>query len=384
MKKSLLFCAVAAIAATASFSTMAENVTVASVYPGGDTPLIGWGGNSTIEDGLYDNHVAYKITNPAAAANPWEVQIAFDIDFTVGTEYYLTFDIKGDPDAGITSGFQCTDGYIGCGNCTSFPITDSWETVTIQGTVTDPGEGKTVNRWVANLGNYVGTFYISHLICYYKENTTPDPGTPAGWESGIQGGIAADGQTPSIQAGWAGPAEVVANPAGEGVCFAAPIAADPENAWDSQLFIVLNNALEKGTKIKVSFDYYCSDARTIETQAQGNPGAYHHWQCIGVLDAKPEWQKLETEQEVSEQWAGEDGFKTIAFNLASIAPAATFYINNVVVLVPEGTGVEAIESIHPANSAVYNMQGVKVLDNANELNSLPKGIYIVNGKKIAL
>ena len=45
-----------------------------------------------------------------------------------------------------------------------------------------------------------------------------------------------------------------------------------------------------------------------------------------------------------------------------------------------GTGIQSI--INDQNFDVYNLQGHKVRHHVNSLNGLPKGIYIVNGKKI--
>lgn len=97
------------------------------------------------------------------------------------------------------------------------------------------------------------------------------------------------------------------------------------------------------------------------------------------LDAKPEWQKLSWEGEVTAEMAGADGMQTIAFNLASAPAAATFYINNVTVEKETGAGVSAVEAegVYPAG--VYNLQGVKVADSLDEVSAA--GIYVANGKK---
>lgn len=363
------------IAAGASAET--KNV-IAEMYPGAQS-LIGWGTDGLLENVNVDGREALKVTN-TEAKDFWGVQIAYDTDFVAGTTYYFTFDVKGDAGT-ITSGFQQTNGYIGCGNFDNFSITSDWNTVTIKGTATTSENGDP-NRWVANVGDYVGTFYISNMTLYTLEEGGETPSN--GWTSIITGGKASEGETASIQAGWSGPAKVVANPAGAGEVFEIPIAADPANPWDSQLFIVFNEALETGAKYRVSFDYYCSDARSIDVQAQGDPGDYHHWTCgVNTLQAKPEWQTVNVESyEVSSEMVGANGFKTMAFNLASAPEAATFYINNVVVEKESADAVETVASVKVTLGGVYNLNGVKVLDNAAELNTLPKGIYIVNGKKV--
>lgn len=47
------------------------------------------------------------------------------------------------------------------------------------------------------------------------------------------------------------------------------------------------------------------------------------------------------------------------------------------------SGIESLQA-EDGGFMIYNLQGVKVLDtkNANDFNSLPKGLYIVNGKKV--
>lgn len=386
MKKFLLLAAAAMMAASASAAT--EQNVIAEMYPG-SASLIGWGTEGLLEGVIVDGRNALKVTN-TEAKNSWEVQFAYDYNYEVGTTYYFTFDVTGDPGQ-IGSAFQCTDGYVGCGDLNAFNITAGWNTVTISGTVTDPGADKSVDRWVASVGAYTGTFYISNMKLYTVTETGDNPEKPTyEWVSIINGGNAADGQTASIQAGWSGDAPVVANPAGDGKAFECPIAANPTNAWDSQLFIVFNEALQAGTEVKMSFDYYCSDSRAIDIQAQGAPGAYHHWTCgVNQLQAKPEWQSVSVQTTVASEMAGDDGFKTMAFNLASAPEAATFYINNVVIEMKKektsGVNVTVVP-VENGRTVVYNLFGVKVLDtdDASQISTLKKGIYVVNGKKVAL
>lgn len=375
MKKFLLFASAAVIAASASAQ---ERNVIATMYPG-DAAFIGWGGESTREVVTEDGRECFKFTNPTEA-DAWGVQFAYDMAYEVGTTYYFEFDVKGDAFEGMTSGFQCTDGYAACGNMDAFNITADWNTVTIKGTPTDPGEGKAVDRWVANAGKFVGTFYISKVTVYtLEEGGVTPPAT--GWTSIIDGGNANDGESASLQANWDGNAQVTDNPAGDGKVYACPIAADPSNPWDSQLFIKFNEPQTAGTKLKVSFDYYCTDARAIDVQAQGAAGAYHHWTVFGYgLEAKPEWQKLNWEGEVSAEMAGEDGFQTIAFNLASLPEAATFYINNVVVEKESSVAVEAVAVESNVATGVYNMQGMRVADTLDQVST--PGLYIANGKKV--
>ena len=62
-------------------------------------------------------------------------------------------------------------------------------------------------------------------------------------------------------------------------------------------------------------------------------------------------------------------------------------INAAQVALGDGAGVESLVA-EPGDGIyrVYNLQGVKVIEtqNADEVNALPAGIYIINGKKILL
>lgn len=170
-----------------------------------------------------------------------------------------------------------------------------------------------------------------------------------------------------------------------GKVYYCPINADPTEAWDSQFFILFDEPVEADTPMKVSFDYYCSDERNIDTQAHGLPGQYHHYVFIGSLSAKPEWQHHSWEGEVSGSHAGADGCWAIAFNLSSKPEAATFYINNVIVQIEKEVGgepgaVETVNAIIVPAKGVYNLQGVKVANSLEEVAA--PGLYIANGKKV--
>ncbi len=160
----------------------------------------------------------------------------------------------------------------------------------------------------------------------------------AKWESIITGGKAADGETASIKAAWTGNAPVVDAPAGDVKAFKLAIPEQEPNKdgkfddWQCQMFICFNEgeALQENDVVKISFDHYCTDTRNIGMQTQGNQGTYSGG--INGFETKPEWQTYSAEVTVTAGMAAKDGgFKTIAVCCASIAPAADFYMNNVVV-----------------------------------------------------
>lgn len=138
-----------------------ENV-IAEMYPGLNQ-LVAWGNGISVEISMDEKGgECLKITN-TEEDTPWSSQLAYENMYEIGETYYFTFDVKGDYGI-ITSDFQNLSTYTFCGSCNDFEINSEWTTVTISGKPDDNGE--VVNRWVANIGDYVGTFYIRNMKIY--------------------------------------------------------------------------------------------------------------------------------------------------------------------------------------------------------------------------
>lgn len=342
------------------------------------------------EDPIPDHHVQFFVQYPDNMFKAGDImKVSFD--------YYSTVERRVDTQSHYSPGDYILWHFIG-----TFTAKPEWQTYTADVEITDEMVGSREEQGCIafnlctkedNEGKPESIFYMNHITIEKGEKVLVSGTEPVlEWQSIITNGNANNGASANVISRVPGQgdveAPVVANPAGEGNVYEAPIAADPENSWDSQMFIKFNQALEEGTEIKVSFDYYCSDARTIESQAHGEPGNYHHWQFVGNLDAKSEWQKLEWTGTISAEQAGGDGCMAIAFNLATIPDAGTFYVNNVVVeaLLPAASDPDAVEEIEVAPAVVvvpagvYNLQGVKVANSINDV-TVP-GLYISNGKKV--
>ncbi|TGY78227.1 hypothetical protein [Lepagella muris] len=176
MKKTLLsFLTIAAVALQANAADLPTTGNViAEYYTGNGQTFGGWGGSSKFENVDEDGKPCLKFTNEEATEYDWNVQMAIDYDFEPGTTYYIGFDIKGTPAEGITSAFQAKENYAGCGNLTNFDITADWKHVIIYGEPFDAGENGVSNppmRWLANLGKYVGTFYLTNLTIYTEKSS---------------------------------------------------------------------------------------------------------------------------------------------------------------------------------------------------------------------
>jgi hypothetical protein len=48
---------------------------------------------------------------------------------------------------------------------------------------------------------------------------------------------------------------------------------------------------------------------------------------------------------------------------------------------PLPNGIQRIESNNNKSYGIYTILGVKISDNPNDIDNLPKGLYIINGRK---
>ena len=104
------------------------------------------------------------------------------------------------------------------------------------------------------------------------------------------------------------------------------------DAWESQFWIVADEAMPEGTKVRVSFDYKADGGcagTNVDTQAHFGPGEYQHWACAGTVAFTDGWQHYEKEFVVDASMAGANGMKSVAFNMSPNTAAGTYYIDNV-------------------------------------------------------
>ena len=137
---------------------------VASWYTGNGATFGGWGGSATFEQVSEDDKPCLKVTNPSEGTNPWDVQVGIDVNLDFDKTYYLSFDVKGTPAEGITSGIQNSTDYDGKGNFTAFNITEDWAPVVIEALCSQGNKESDANRITINLGKYVGTFYMTNVV----------------------------------------------------------------------------------------------------------------------------------------------------------------------------------------------------------------------------
>ena len=101
--------------------------------------------------------------------------------------------------------------------------------------------------------------------------------------------------------------------------------------WDNQFWIAANRNLEKGEVTVLKFRYKASKAAHTTTQAHqvgedGKPCTYLNYAGIGDVDFTVDWQDFSTEFTVPD---GDDGMRSIVFNMAEIKEACDYYITDV-------------------------------------------------------
>lgn len=265
-----------------------------------------------------------QVDNPAAV-NFWEVQyFTFDnVNLVKGQEYQLTVTLRATSEGAVQGNVGGWSDNAGI----RIGYTTEWETKTI--TFTNVNDGAC--HGLFQTGDLVGTIQYKNLKISHLEAQSVTIDSPL---------IAtADGsaECPNLIARVKGNADVpapIVNDPTRGPVYKCDILANPVDPWDCQFFIKSNDVLHEGDKIKLKFMYRTDDERSIGSQAHGEPGTYHHWECIGTLSSTPEWKEHTYSGTVTSSWAGDDGFKSVALNLSGDAGmlypnASAFYIDDV-------------------------------------------------------
>lgn len=111
---------------------------------------------------------------------------------------------------------------------------------------------------------------------------------------------------------------------------------DPSETWNTQFFIRLLQSLPAGTKYRFSFDYKASQEANVSMQTHEEPSIYIHWD-FGSTIFTTSWQHYEADGIITEEMSKDDvQMRSVAFNLAEIATATTYYFDNLVFEIYEG------------------------------------------------
>lgn len=105
---------------------------------------------------------------------------------------------------------------------------------------------------------------------------------------------------------------------------------NPVNTWDTQFFVKAPQQLEAGQAYRFSMKVKADKPATISSQSHNDPGGYVYWSMIGNPAVTTEWQEYTSSGVISADQAGSSGMNTIAFNLAELAEANTYYFDDIV------------------------------------------------------
>lgn len=365
MKKILLFAAAAVVAASAS---AAEAVLVESDFSKMTEYQMWHGGTGefSIKDG------ALVVENAEVATNFWDVQymVADNLQVKADTEYTISVKIKGfSGTLHYVLGAWGTDVFAGAIEVES---SADWQTVTFSGAATTDLEGV---HLLLQSGEFVGSYSIENVkITYNKEeggNETPVEGDINIIASYFDGSGAAFG-------GWGGSIEQVEE---DGKPCLKYTNEEAKDFWATQIAIDLDYVI--GETYYFSFDVKGTGSEEISSGFQyaglNNAGEQVYWGCGNCtgFKATPDWTNVVIKGTTVAAEEGQAPGRWVA-NLGQYI--GDLYLTNVkVYTIGASTAVEAIAPVK-ANTAVYNLHGVKVANSLDEVAA--PGLYISNGKKI--
>lgn len=116
---------------------------------------------------------------------------------------------------------------------------------------------------------------------------------------------------------------------GVGHAFIVKSGDNPATTYDTQFFVRANTLLKSGDICKLTMKYKADKAAGSESQAHGEPGAYIHYDMGVSLNFTTDWQTYEREFTISDAQAGASGMQTIAWNLAVLKEANTYYFDDI-------------------------------------------------------
>ena len=125
------------------------------------------------------------------------------------------------------------------------------------------------------------------------------------------------------------------------------ISRDPEgasiDAWDTQFFITLPEALKAGDKYTLEMRVRADKEAKATTQSHDGPSQYLHYIAVGDVNFTPEWTTFKS-QEVTVSGAMVN-MRSIAFNLAELKEANKYYFDDIKIVVEKAPVVTTWKNI---------------------------------------
>ena len=302
----------------------------------------GSGGNLSILDGepLTDgeDNSAYKYFDGGDwGANAWDVALEQTITLPAG-KYYLTVAGRASADVDMTLFAGENTAKIAAIGASGGLFGRGWGDASVEFEMAEAGEIKIGVRGVTSVVHNWMSFTRFRLMQFaVAGDDAAEIAVPEGKTNLIENGNLAGESVVSFIAKEAPApdpygAKIVAMAGKDNSRGIVVKSSDnPSQAWDTQFWINMSEALPTGSKLHVEFDYVANKAAKASTQAHGAPGAYQHWAAIGDVNFTTEWQHFSTDIEVSADMAtgsGGKGLKSIAFNLSEEKTATEYRFDN--------------------------------------------------------
>ena len=149
---------------------------------------------------------------------------------------------------------------------------------------------------------------------------------------------------------------------------------NPPQSYNTQFFVRLPQSLPAGTKYRLSFDYKASQDAYVNMESHAEPGEYI-WYSFGNMTFTPSWQHYERVATITEEEStDEKKMRTIAFDLAHINTATTYYFDNIVFEIEADQVKEPIIITADSKTMTYgdDMPELTYTSTGAELNGMPK------------
>ena len=256
--------------------------------------------------------------------------IATGIAGNADTDYILTCEVKSDKsgDVGVQVRWSWSEEPV---STTLKVVEGDWQEISCKFS----GVKGSPYDIIFQPGGFDGRFCIKNIKVSHIENTG-GASTVKYWESAINNGDmeGSDAKSFATKSDQGSIVYEILDGVGKDGSRGAKISSKGgyADAWESQFWIVANEALPEGTKVHVKFDYKADGGCVgtgVDTQAHFGPGEYQHWACAGTVQFTADWQTYDKEFTVDGSMAGANGMKSVAFNMSPNTSAGNYYIDNV-------------------------------------------------------
>lgn len=323
---------------------------------------------------------ALVVGNAEATANFWDLQYMVADNFTVtkDVEYTITAKIKG-----FKGNLHINFGTWSAAENGGIEVSESTDWQTVTGKIVGKDDTDGTAHLLFQSGDFVGTYQIQSVKVTYEAEGGDTPEQPeqpadvvASWYTG--NGATFDGWDNSDREN-----KVTFDPAAveDGKPCLKVVSAEALEAdtWKAQIGIN-ELSLVEGTTYYLSFDIKGTPADGFVFSMQAPDDGYANRGDFGPFAVADSWNHVVLS-------AVCNGPKTTQMTCTIGGYVGTLYLTNVVLSTTKPAGVDAVEVAPVVNHwTVYNLMGVKVLDTDNEaaVNELANGIYVINGKKVAI